>query len=98
IPAAFCGVTGHRPSSGLVPSDGVVPTAWTLDAVGPLARTAEQCRRAVEIMSGRSLAPTGAVRIGLVASLFERADPAVAAVCEEACCALPGSHESVELP
>ena len=39
IPAALCGVTGHRPTAGLVPTDGVVPVAWTLDAVGPLART-----------------------------------------------------------
>ncbi len=99
IPAAFCGVTGHRPSAGLVPSDGVVPTAWTLDAVGPLARTAEQCRRAVEIMAGRPLEPTGPVRrIGLVTRLFEQADPAVAALCEDACRKLPGSHESVDLP
>jgi aspartyl-tRNA(Asn)/glutamyl-tRNA(Gln) amidotransferase subunit A len=99
IPAAFCGVTGHRPSTGLVPNDGVVPTAWTLDSVGPLARTAEQCRRAVEIMSGHSLGPNGAVlRIGLVTRLFEEADPSVAAVCEEACRVLPGNHESVELP
>jgi aspartyl-tRNA(Asn)/glutamyl-tRNA(Gln) amidotransferase subunit A len=99
IPAAFCGVTGHRPSTGLVPSDGVLPTAWTLDAVGPLARTAEQCRRAVEIMSGRSLGPRGAVRrIGLVTRLFEHADTAVADVCEEACSALPGSYEPVALP
>ena len=37
IPAAFCGVTGLRPSWGLVPTRGVVPTAWSLDTVGPLA-------------------------------------------------------------
>jgi aspartyl-tRNA(Asn)/glutamyl-tRNA(Gln) amidotransferase subunit A len=37
IPAAFCGVTGHRPTIGLVPTDGVFPTAWSLDTVGPLA-------------------------------------------------------------
>jgi aspartyl-tRNA(Asn)/glutamyl-tRNA(Gln) amidotransferase subunit A len=99
IPAAFCGVTGHRSSSGLVPSDGVVPTAWTLDAVGPLARTAEQCRRAAEIMSGRSLESRDAVRrIGLVTRLFEQADPDVAEACEEACRMLPGRHEPVDLP
>jgi aspartyl-tRNA(Asn)/glutamyl-tRNA(Gln) amidotransferase subunit A len=99
IPAAFCGVTGHRPSTGLVPNDGVLPTSWSLDAVGPLARTAEECRRAVEIMAGRSLEATGEIRrIGLVTRLFEEADPAVAAVCEEACRTLPGNHEPVELP
>jgi aspartyl-tRNA(Asn)/glutamyl-tRNA(Gln) amidotransferase subunit A len=98
IPAAFCGVTGHRPSSGLVPSEGVVPVAWTLDAVGPLARTAEECRRALEIMAGRSLETSPPRRVGILTRLFEAADPEVAAACEEAARALPGSHEPVELP
>ena len=98
IPAAFCGVTGHRPTAGLVPNEGVLPVAWTLDAVGPLARTADECRRALEIMSGRSLPAGPGRRIGLVTRLFEEADPAVAAVCEEAARTLPGSHEPVELP
>ena len=99
IPAAFCGVTGHRPTVGLVPTEGVVPVAWTLDAVGPLAPTAEACRRAVEIMAGRPLEPSGAVRrVGIVTRLFEEADPDVAAACEEAVRSLPGKHEPVELP
>ena len=51
IPAAFCGVTGHRPTFGLVPQDGVFPTSWSLDAVGPLAQTAAECRRVLELMA-----------------------------------------------
>ncbi len=99
IPAAFCGVTGHRPSVSLVPNDGVVPVAWTLDTVGPLARTAEECRRVLEVMAGRSLETAGeARRIGLITNLFELAAPDVAAVCEEAARELPGDHVPVELP
>ncbi len=99
IPAAFCGVTGHRPTVGLVPTDGVVPVAWTLDAVGPLARSAEQCRQALEVMSGRPVATGGAeLRIGVVTRLFELADPAVAAACEQALPLLSGAQEPVELP
>jgi aspartyl-tRNA(Asn)/glutamyl-tRNA(Gln) amidotransferase subunit A len=99
IPAAFCGVTGHKPSAGLVPKDGVVPTAWTLDTVGPLARTAGECRRALEIMAGRPLEFDAPIRrIGVVTRLFEQADSAVAAVCEDALGALPGDREPVELP
>ena len=98
IPAALCGVTGHRPTVGLVPNKGVVPVAWTLDAIGPLARTADECRRALEIMAGRSLTAGPGRRIGLVTRLFEEADPAVAAVCEKAARALPGRHEPVGLP
>src|SRR6202012_5052561 len=38
VPAALCGVVGIRPTRGLVPGEGVVPLAWSLNAVGPLAR------------------------------------------------------------
>jgi aspartyl-tRNA(Asn)/glutamyl-tRNA(Gln) amidotransferase subunit A len=99
IPAAFCGVTGHKPSWGLVPKEGVFPTAWSLDTVGPLARTVEECRRALEIMAGRPLESNGAARrIGIVTRLFEQADPAVAAVCENALGVLSGDREPVALP
>jgi aspartyl-tRNA(Asn)/glutamyl-tRNA(Gln) amidotransferase subunit A len=99
IPSAFCGVTGHKPSWGLVPVDGVFPTAWSLDTVGPLARTAEGCRRALEIMAGRPLESGAPIRrIGVVTGLFEQADRAVATLCEEALHTLPGEPEPVELP
>jgi aspartyl-tRNA(Asn)/glutamyl-tRNA(Gln) amidotransferase subunit A len=98
IPAALCGVTGHRPTVGLVPVEGVVPVAWTLDAVGPLARTAADCRRALEVMAGRALGPGSVRRVGLVTTLFEQAEPEVSAACEEAARALPGQHEPVDLP
>jgi aspartyl-tRNA(Asn)/glutamyl-tRNA(Gln) amidotransferase subunit A len=98
IPAAFCGVTGHRPSTGLVPTGGVVPVARSLDAVGPLARTAEECRRAMEDMTGSTLEPGPVRRVGVVSALFEQANLEVAAVCEEACRALPGRPEAVALP
>jgi len=38
IPAAFCGVTGFRPTIGRIPTDGLVHISPTLDTVGPLAR------------------------------------------------------------
>ena len=40
-PAAFCGIVGFKPSHGLVPVDGVKPSAPTLDTVGFLLRCAE---------------------------------------------------------
>ena len=42
-PAALCGLAGIKPSYGLVPRTGVIPLAWSLDHLGPLARTAEDC-------------------------------------------------------
>src|SRR5262249_46439277 len=35
IPAAFCGITGHMPTFGLVPKSGCVPLGWSLDHLGP---------------------------------------------------------------
>jgi aspartyl-tRNA(Asn)/glutamyl-tRNA(Gln) amidotransferase subunit A len=98
IPAAFCGVTGMRPSIGLVPNDGVFPTAWSLDTVGPLARSADECARVLEAMSTQPLRGESPRRVGVITTLFERADPRVAVVCEEALGALPGRHDAVELP
>jgi aspartyl-tRNA(Asn)/glutamyl-tRNA(Gln) amidotransferase subunit A len=43
IPAAFCGITGHKPTHGLVSRAGVLPLSLTLDHAGPMARTAEDC-------------------------------------------------------
>jgi aspartyl-tRNA(Asn)/glutamyl-tRNA(Gln) amidotransferase subunit A len=99
IPAAFCGVTGHRPTIGLVPTDGVFPTAWSLDTVGPLAQTAADCRRVLELMADRPLEATAHdLRIGVVTTLFERAQPEVAAACEAAIRELPGTAGPVRIP
>lgn len=43
IPAACCGVTGLKPTYGRVSCFGVVPLSWSLDHVGPLGRSAEDC-------------------------------------------------------
>jgi aspartyl-tRNA(Asn)/glutamyl-tRNA(Gln) amidotransferase subunit A len=43
IPSACCGVTGLKPTYGRVSCFGVIPLSWTLDHVGPIARSAEDC-------------------------------------------------------
>ena len=43
IPAACCGVTGLKPTYGRVSTYGVIPLSWSLDHVGPMARSAEDC-------------------------------------------------------
>jgi aspartyl-tRNA(Asn)/glutamyl-tRNA(Gln) amidotransferase subunit A len=87
IPAALCGVTGLRPSTGLVPNRGLFPVAPTFDAVGPIARTAEDCALLLDAVAGMRTAPAGGidgVRIGVVEELFRRAAPEVAAAAEAA--------------
>ena len=62
-PAAFCGVTGIRPTYGLVSRHGAMALSWTLDKLGPMARTAEDCGIALAAMSGADAAdPTTAGR------------------------------------
>jgi aspartyl-tRNA(Asn)/glutamyl-tRNA(Gln) amidotransferase subunit A len=53
IPAAACGITGIRPTTGRVSNRGVVPVSWTFDTVGPLARSAEDCALLLEAIAGR---------------------------------------------
>src|SRR6266700_285697 len=40
LPAAYCGITGLKPTYGLVSTRGIIPLSWSLDHVGPMARTA----------------------------------------------------------
>ncbi|MBX3478472.1 MAG: amidase [Brevundimonas sp.] len=43
IPSGYCGVFGLKPGRGRVSNAGLIPLSWTLDTVGPHARSAEDC-------------------------------------------------------
>lgn len=51
-PCAFCGVTGLRPTYGLVSRHGAMALSWTLDKLGPMCRTAEDCALVLQAISG----------------------------------------------
>jgi len=51
-PCAFCGVTGLRPTYGLVSRHGAMPLSWTLDKIGPIGRSAEDCGLVLEAIAG----------------------------------------------
>lgn len=53
IPAALCGVVGLKPTYGLLPTDGVFPLSWSLDHVGPMARTVEDVALLLGVLVGR---------------------------------------------
>jgi aspartyl-tRNA(Asn)/glutamyl-tRNA(Gln) amidotransferase subunit A len=87
IPACLCGVTGLRPSVGLVSNRGVFPVAPTFDTVGPIARSAEDCALLLDAIAGTHTDVSGGVeglRVGVVEPLFARAQPEVAAAPEAA--------------
>ncbi|MBA2341562.1 MAG: amidase [Pyrinomonadaceae bacterium] len=58
-PAAFCGVSGLRPTYGAVSRHGAMALSWTLDKLGPMCRSAEDCGIVYATISGRDpLDPT----------------------------------------
>jgi aspartyl-tRNA(Asn)/glutamyl-tRNA(Gln) amidotransferase subunit A len=85
MPAAFCGVVGFKPSKFRVSTDGVFPLSYTLDSVGPLAKTVADCARADAVMAGDepwtvNPAPLAGLRLGIPQGrLLAELDPTVAA-------------------
>jgi aspartyl-tRNA(Asn)/glutamyl-tRNA(Gln) amidotransferase subunit A len=80
VPAAFNGLTGFRASIGRYDMDGVHPLAVTLDTLGPLARTVEDCVLLDGAMRGRANpevreAPLEQVRFIVDSTVLE--DPAL---------------------
>ncbi|HUE04294.1 MAG TPA: amidase, partial [Bryobacteraceae bacterium] len=51
-PASYCGVTALRPTYGLVSRHGAMALSWTLDKLGPFARTADDCGLILQAIAG----------------------------------------------
>jgi len=51
IPAAFCSITGHKPTYGLVSRTGVFPVSYLLDHAGPMAISAEDCALMLNVLA-----------------------------------------------
>lgn len=52
MPAHFCGITGLKTTVGLISRAGAMPLSQSLDTVGPLARTVEDCALLTLLMAG----------------------------------------------
>ncbi len=93
-PCAYCGVTGLRPTYGLVSRHGAMALAWTMDKLGPMGRTAEDCAIVLFIIAGKDAkdpstvdrdaktpaeAPTKRYRIGIPKGADKDIQPEVAA-------------------
>lgn len=90
IPAAFCGVTGYKPTARRVPIDGVVPLSLSLDSIGPLANSVACCAAMDAVMAGETPAPItpmplAGLRLGLPENFFlDGMDATVSATFERA--------------
>jgi aspartyl-tRNA(Asn)/glutamyl-tRNA(Gln) amidotransferase subunit A len=77
IPSGLCGLTGLKPTYGLVSLYGAVPLSTTLDSIGPLARTAEDAALLTAAMAGadpHDAATLAAPRFDIDAALQGEAD------------------------
>jgi aspartyl-tRNA(Asn)/glutamyl-tRNA(Gln) amidotransferase subunit A len=89
-PAALCGVVGFKPTQRSVPLQGTIPLSITLDTVGPLARSVEDCALVYATISGelwRELQPIGAKGLRLAipqTRVLDELSPAVARAFEQA--------------
>src|SRR4051794_6674438 len=61
-PACFCGVTGLRPTYGLVSRHGAMALSWTLDKIGVLARSAVDCGLVLRAIAGADNDDPGSAR------------------------------------
>lgn len=102
IPAAFCGLTGFKPTQGRVSREGVFPLSPSLDSVGPIARRVDCCRR-IDAVIADTLPPEspaidpGALRLGLpVNYVLEAMEDEVAEAFERAVAALAGAGTSID--
>ncbi|GGW51236.1 Asp-tRNA(Asn)/Glu-tRNA(Gln) amidotransferase subunit GatA [Vreelandella hamiltonii] len=64
-PAAFCGITGLKPTYGRVSRYGMIAYASSLDQAGPMARTAEDCALLLNVVAGHDLRDSTSVARGV---------------------------------
>jgi aspartyl-tRNA(Asn)/glutamyl-tRNA(Gln) amidotransferase subunit A len=89
IPASLNGVVGFKPTTGRVPTEGAYPLSWTLDSIGPLARSVAECAATDAVMAGLEPQPLDAMpvaglRIGVPRGLlFTETEDMVAQAFEE---------------
>ena len=71
-PAAYCGVTGMKPTYGTVSRYGLIAYASSLDQMGPIARSAADCAAVLDVMMGKDARDSTSLDVpagGLLASL-----------------------------
>jgi aspartyl-tRNA(Asn)/glutamyl-tRNA(Gln) amidotransferase subunit A len=74
IPAALCGIVGFKPSRQRVPTTGAFPLSFTLDSIGPMARSVADCANADAVMAGEEAEPLApfapsSIRLGVAQGL-----------------------------
>lgn len=92
LPASHCGITGLRPTYGRVSRYGAMALSWTLDKLGPLGLTADDCGLVLDAIAGADAndptttprpyaydagPPAQHFRLGVLTGITDEAEPAV---------------------
>jgi Asp-tRNA(Asn)/Glu-tRNA(Gln) amidotransferase A subunit family amidase len=99
LPAAYCGVTGIKPTFGAVPVDGNIHGYLDLDALGPFGRDSDDARILLEALMGAELAPdnAGGLSVGIPRFFWDDVDPEVAQACDAALDAAGWQRRDVDI-
>ncbi|WP_237214630.1 amidase [Falsiroseomonas oryziterrae] len=103
IPAALCGIVGWKPTARRVPLTGTLPLSFTLDSLGPLARSVACCALLDSLMAGEEawqpapVPPVAGLRLGVLQGyVTEGWDATVAATFERALSRLSAAGARIE--
>lgn len=110
-PSAFCGVSGLRPTFGRVGRGGAMALSYSMDKIGPMCRTADDCSLVLTTISGHDptdagslpeneaqftyASPAKALRIARIEKAWEKPNPDVAAAFEQAIAVLEKSGATI---
>jgi aspartyl-tRNA(Asn)/glutamyl-tRNA(Gln) amidotransferase subunit A len=99
LPAAYCGLTGIKPTFGAVPSDGNIHGYMNLDALGPLTRDSDDARLLLEALAARELPArdASALRVGIPRFFWDDVDADVESACRAALAAAGWQTTELEL-
>jgi len=101
-PAGFCGIVGFKTSEGRIDKQGVFPLSRTLDTIGPMAHTVEDCVLIDMALRGRSTNPVRPIDLSAVTlvvpdrTVIDDAEAAVAANLETTVKRLAGAGAKVK--
>jgi aspartyl-tRNA(Asn)/glutamyl-tRNA(Gln) amidotransferase subunit A len=65
LPSSLNGITGVRPTIGRVSNAGVIPLAWSMDTVGPMARSARDCALMLGVLAGNDPSDSGSSAVAV---------------------------------
>ena len=74
-PSSFCGISGLRPTFGRVSRYGAMALAYSMDKIGPMARSAEDCALVLSTISGADSKDLGSLPAGQAKFIYPSTEP-----------------------